>query len=63
MKADAVAADHPEPYWLFCGRDGGLATKGDERMAKVVDLLDTVPMVDRALTPDEVSNVPSHLGK
>ena len=31
MKAEAVAANIPEPYWLFPGRDGGLVSEADER--------------------------------
>jgi integrase len=31
VKAEAVAAALPEPYWLFPGRDGGLVTEADER--------------------------------
>ena len=31
VKAEAVAASAPEPYWLFPGRDGGLVREADER--------------------------------
>jgi integrase len=31
VRAEAVAGNRPEPYWLFLGRDGGLATEADER--------------------------------
>jgi integrase len=32
VKAEGVAANLPEPYWLFPGRDGGLVTEADERV-------------------------------
>ncbi len=31
VKVEAVAANLPEPYWLFPGRLGGLVTEADER--------------------------------
>ena len=31
VKAEAVGANLSEPHWLFPGRDGGLASEGDER--------------------------------
>jgi integrase len=31
VKAEAVAANQPEPYWLFPSREGGLVTEADER--------------------------------
>ena len=29
VQAEAVAANLPEPYWLFAGREGGLVTEAD----------------------------------
>ncbi|MEP6959012.1 MAG: tyrosine-type recombinase/integrase, partial [Nitrospirota bacterium] len=31
VKAEAVAGNRPEPFWLFPGRSGGLVTEADER--------------------------------
>ncbi|WP_447979040.1 tyrosine-type recombinase/integrase [Candidatus Nitrospira bockiana] len=31
VKAEALAGNVPEPYWLFPGREGGLVTEADER--------------------------------